>query len=138
MRFRAFLILLLAELIKWKKSQSIWTFWEIREAFTKWAFFCNFYPFSMYFGASGCQIFRKCAGLDPIFFPTFFQLKVLFNIIENFQNCQNGGTHTFEKWSIKLVSQVQLLTNQSTKESIGSHHLAFLPKFTIEEPKLIQ
>ena len=72
MGFRAFLILFLAELIKWKKSQSISTFWEIREAFTKWAFFCNFYPFSMYFGASGCQIFRKCAGLDPIFFSTFF------------------------------------------------------------------
>ena len=35
-------------------------------------FFCNFYPFSMYFGTSGYQIFRKCAGLDPIFFSTFF------------------------------------------------------------------
>ena len=72
MGFRAFLILFLAELIKWKKSQSISTFWEFREALTKWSFFCNFYPFSMYFGTSGCQIFRKCAGLDHIFFSTFF------------------------------------------------------------------
>ena len=72
MGFRAFLILFLAELIKWKKSQSISTFWEIREAFTKWAFFAIFTHFQCILVPLGAKSSGSVLAWTLFFFQLFF------------------------------------------------------------------
>ena len=75
MGFWAFLILFLAELIKWKKSQSISTFWEFRKAFTKWAFFLQFLPIFNVFWYLWVPNLPEVCWLGPYFFSNFFLAK---------------------------------------------------------------